>query len=89
MATTQEYAKPQRLSNAQAAILQLFQNDLSDEELNELRRVLVQYLFKKAENAAEKAMKEKGKTIEDIERSSDEINEHRGNYLKRIRGEQP
>ncbi|NBB20580.1 hypothetical protein GVN20_14535 [Runella sp. CRIBMP] len=87
MATTQ--TSPLKLNEAQMLILQLFQHrHMNEEELTALRRTLVQHLSKELDIVVERAMKEKGITVEDIERASAEINEHRGNYLKKIRSQQ-
>ncbi len=87
MATTQ--TSPLKLNEAQMLILQLFQHrHMNEEELTALRRTLVQHLSKELNIVVEKAIQEKGITMEKIEQSSVEINEHRGNYLKKIRGQQ-
>ena len=57
----------------QAVLLQMFETDLSENDLMEVKNLLSRFLFKKAEEATENAMKEKGITLEQIEQ---EINEN-------------
>lgn len=78
---------PRRLSNMQAVLLQMFETDLSENDLKEVKNLLSRFLFKKAEEAADKAMKEKGITLEQIEQEmKDNIeNGSRTEYLKKLR----
>jgi hypothetical protein len=48
------------LNNAQLEILKLFRNDQSEEELQEIRSLLVAYLGNKVTQEADKAFVEKG-----------------------------
>lgn len=76
-----------RLSNGQAMLLRLFERDLPEENLLEIKNILSRYLFEKAQQEADKLIDEGKVTLEDIEEASKEIAEHRGNYLKKIRNE--
>ena len=76
-----------RLSNGQAMLLRLFERDLPEENLLEIKNILSKYLFEKAQQEADKLIDEGKVTLEDIEEASKEIAEHRGNYLKKIRNE--
>lgn len=78
---------PRKLSNMQAVLLQMFETDLSESDLKEVKNLLSRFLFKKAEEAAEIAMKEKGVTMEQIEQElKDNIeNGSRTEYLKKLR----
>ena len=72
-----------RLSNGQAMLLRLFERDLPEENLLEIKNILSRYLFEKAQQEADKLIDEGKVTLEDIEKASKEIAEHRGNYLKK------
>ena len=78
---------PRKLSNMQAALLQMFETDLSENDLKEVKNLLSRFLFKKAEEAAEKAMKKRGVTVQEIEQEMhDNIeNGSRTEYLKKLR----
>ena len=76
-----------RLSNGQAMLLRLFERDLPEENLLEIKNILSRYLFEKAQQEADKLIDEGKVTLEDVEEASKEIAEHRGNYLKKIRNE--
>ncbi len=60
------------LNNAQLEILKLFKYEKTDEELAELKQVLVDYLFNKAIAEADKVHLEKGYTTQDVEQWKDE-----------------
>ena len=72
-----------RLSNGQAMLLRLFDRDLPEENLLEIKNILSRYLFEKAQQEADKLIDEGKVTLTDIEKASKEIAEHRGNYLKK------
>ncbi len=55
------------LNNAQLEILKLFKHERSEEELLEFKKLLSDYLFKKAIKLADEAFDEKGYTVEDLE----------------------
>lgn len=50
------------LNKTQLEILKLFRNDQSEEELQEIRSLLIAYLAAKATSEADKAFDEKGYT---------------------------
>ena len=85
-AMTQTIDRPRKLSNAQVLLLQLFERDLPEEELLEVKNLLTRFWFKKAEQEAEKAMKTKGMTLQQLNQEIDELNEgSRTEYLTKIR----
>jgi len=55
-------------SNAQLELLKLFSTDLSEEDMKELKRLLLEFKFKKVTELADKAWEEKGWTDEDVDR---------------------
>ncbi len=59
---------PVALNDTQLEILKLFRNDQTEEELQEIRSLLVAYLADKVTNAADKAFDEKGYTTAVFER---------------------
>jgi hypothetical protein len=54
---------PVALNNTQLEILKLFRNDQSEEELQELKSLLIAYLADKVTAEADKAFNENGYTI--------------------------
>jgi len=56
------------LNTAQLEILKLFDRQMSEAELLELKQVLIDFLAKKVVEEADKAFDGKGYTSEDIER---------------------
>lgn len=77
---------PRKLSNMQAVLLQMFETDLSESDLKEVKNLLSRFLFKKAEESANKAMKDRGITLKQIEQElKDNIeNGNRTEYLKKL-----
>lgn len=61
------------LNNAQLEILKLFKYEKSEEELLEIKKLLSDFLFRRAIKLADQAFEEKGYTVEDVE---DWKNEH-------------
>jgi hypothetical protein len=60
--------------------------DLPENDLKEGKNLLTRFLFKKAEQEAEKSMKIKGMTNELFNKEIDELNEgSRTEYLNKIR----
>lgn len=55
------------LNTAQLEILKLFDRQMSEAELLELKQILIDFLAKKVVEEADKAFDEKGYTAEDIE----------------------
>ena len=79
---------PRKLSNAQALMLQLFERELPEEDLKEMRNILAKFLFKKAELEAEKSMKANGLTLNQLNKDIEEINNgNRTDHLKKLRAE--
>lgn len=78
---------PRKLSNVQAILLQMFETDLSENDLKEVKNLLSRFLFKKAEESAEKAMKKQGITVQEIaqEMHNNIENGSRTEYLKKLR----
>ena len=76
---------PRRLSNAQSLLLQLFERDLSESELMDIRHVLTKHFAQKAEVEAERILNEQQTSAEKIEEDSVAINENRTAYLQRLR----
>jgi hypothetical protein len=58
----------QTLNPLQLEILKLFQHAKSEEELLELKDVLINYLSQKTTKEADKAFEKKGHTQDDIEK---------------------
>ena len=78
---------PRRLSNAQALLLQLFERDLSESELTDMRQVLTKHFAKKAEVEAERMLKLKKQSAKQLEQESAAINENRTAYLQQLRSD--
>ena len=55
-------------SNAQLELLKLFSTDLTVQELQDLKRLLVAFKFKRVTEMADKVWDEKGWTNEDMDR---------------------
>jgi len=77
----------QKLTNVQAMLLQTFQFDLPEIELLEVKKVLSKHFALKAREEADKLINDGAVKLEDLEKASKEIVNHRGNYLKKIRRE--
>ena len=56
------------LSNVQLELLKLFAENLAESELLEVKKLLVEWRFRKLKDAANKAWDEKGYTPADMER---------------------
>ena len=56
------------LSNIQLEMRKLFADNLPDNELLEIKKLLVEWRFRKLKEAANKVWDEKGMTAEDMER---------------------
>lgn len=56
------------LNNAQLEILKLFTRELTDQDLLEIRRLIVRYLAQKATKLADEIWDKKGWTDEDMEK---------------------
>ena len=84
---TQTTERPRKLSNAQVLLLQLFERDLPEEELLEVKRVLSKHFAHKARMEADRLINEGVVTLKDLNKASEDIANHRGKYLEKIRGE--
>ncbi|MBK7871543.1 MAG: hypothetical protein IPJ74_13145 [Saprospiraceae bacterium] len=58
----------QPLSNMQLELLKVFSHDLKEQELLELKQLLVQFFAKRAIQATNQVWDEKGWTDEDVDR---------------------
>lgn len=58
----------QPLSNIQLQLLQLFAQDVPEEDLKEIRRMIVRYFAEKATAAADKDWDEKGYSAEQLKK---------------------
>ena len=79
--------KTQRLTNVQAMLLKTFQFDLPEEDLLEVKQVLSKHFAHKARMEADRLINEGVVTLKDLNKASEDIANHRGKYLKKIRGE--
>lgn len=66
-------------------LLQLFERDLSESELMDVRRVLMKHFARKAEDEAERILDERNKTVQEIEKDTATLNENRTAYLQQLR----
>ncbi len=62
----------QPLTNLQLELLKLFARDLPEEELLNIRHILIQYFAKKSMDLADEAWEKEGWTNEDEEKFSNE-----------------
>ena len=58
---------PTKLNSLQISLLRLFERGMSDEEILEIRRVLVTHMSKKLLEEVERVNKERGYTAADVE----------------------
>ena len=79
---------PRRLSNAQSLLLQLFERDLPEAELTDMRRLLARHFAQKAEEAADRILNECHESAQDLEKDSAAINENRTAYAQQLRSAQ-
>ena len=73
----------QRLSNAQLLLLNMFEHDLSETDLESLRKNLVKFLNSKLQDELNTVIKAKKMTPRDI--NLDEMGDNRTEYLNKIR----
>ena len=64
---------PAQLNPAQLELLQLFAGGLTEEQLAELRRILLDFKFRRVTALADQFVDEKGWTSEDIARDAQAI----------------
>jgi hypothetical protein len=74
-----------RLSNAQLLLLNMFEHDLSEHDLEKLRKNLVSFLNSKLQEELDSVIKTKKMTRKDI--NKDEMGHHRTEYLTKIRAD--
>lgn len=74
-----------RLSNAQLLLLNMFEHDLLENDLEKLRRNLVSFLNSKLQEELDSVIKTEKMTRRDI--NKDEIGHNRTEYLTKIRAE--
>ena len=60
------------LNPSQLEIIKLFESHKSEEDLNKLKKALIQYLYERAVEAADKAFDERGYTQDTIEQWKNE-----------------
>ena len=63
----------QPFNDAQLELMQLFAGGLSDEQMQDLRRILLDFKFRRVTDLADKFVDEKKWTSEDIARDAEEI----------------
>ena len=68
---------PTSLNEAQLELLQLFAGGLSDEQLSELRRILLDFKFRRVTELADKFVDERQWTSEDIVKDAQNIERRR------------
>jgi hypothetical protein len=68
MVATAFNTTPRTLNATQLMLLKLFSRNLSEQETEEIRELLLNYLDKKLQNQLEKDIAEKGITQEDLNR---------------------
>jgi hypothetical protein len=76
----------QKLSNAQLLLLNMFEHDLSETDLESLRRNLVKFLNSKLQDELNSVIKTKQMTSKDI--NFNEMGDNRTEYLTKIRTKQ-
>jgi DNA primase large subunit len=62
-----EFQTSQKLSNLQLELLKLYAMNVSDEELRDIKRMLVKYFMERAMDEADKVWDERGYTNELME----------------------
>ena len=75
-----------RLNDAQMLLLQLFQHrQMTIQELEALRDTLVNHLSQELDEEIQRVMQAKGITADEIAVKTVAINQHRTNYINKIR----
>ena len=75
----------QRLTNGQALLLELFHQDLTENDLQEVRNLLFRHFAQKARVEAQKYVLENNISQKELKQTTDSINNNRMEYLSRIR----
>ncbi len=66
-------ALPVPFNSAQLEILRLFAEGVSDEEMNQLRQILIDFRFNRVTALADKILDEKGWTAKDLAKNAQKI----------------
>jgi hypothetical protein len=77
-------SNPQRLTNGQALLLELFHQDLTENELQEVRNLLSRHFAQKARAEAQKYVLENNISQKELKQTTDSINDNRTEYLRKI-----
>ena len=75
----------QRLTNGQALLLELFHQDLTENDLQEVRNLLSRHFAQKARVEAQKYVQGNNISQKELKQATDSINENRTEYLRKIR----
>ena len=78
-------SNPQRLTNGQVLLLELFHQDLTKNDLQEVRNLLSRYFAQKARAEAQKYVLENNISQKELKQTTDLINDNRTEYLRKIR----
>jgi hypothetical protein len=84
MSTVQNYSA-RKLSNIQVLLLNMFETDLSEEDLKEVKNLLSRHFFEKAQKEADNHMNAHGISTDDIEKKIKEMNKNRTEFKKKMR----
>jgi hypothetical protein len=75
-------SNPQRLTNGQALLLELFHQDLTENDLQEVRNLLSRHFAQKARVEAQKYVLENNISQKELKQTTDSINDNRTEYLR-------
>ena len=78
-------SNPQRLTNGQALLLELFHQDLTENDLQEVRNLLSRHFAQKARVEVQKYVLENNISQKELKQTTDSINDNRTEYLRKIR----
>ena len=78
-------SKPQRLTNGQALLLELFHQDLTENDLQEVRNLLSRHFAQKARIEAQKYVQENNISQKELKQTTGSIHDNRTEYLRKIR----
>jgi hypothetical protein len=77
---------PNKLTNLQATLLQVFDKNVSDSDLLEIKSLLSAYFFEKAQQEADEIMSTRNQTVEQLNEEVEALNiGNRTEYLRSIR----
>ena len=75
-----------KLNNTQILLLQLFERDLPEDDLKEVKNLLTRFLFKKAEQEAQKSMKKNRVSLKQLNTEIEDLNNgSRTELIKKIK----